>query len=840
MPASGAVNTCMNKKVFLIVLSLFLLPLLAFAEEADELKIIVPRDIRGYQENMVIIKSEYDGLLTLEAADELNQYRTITEGQPIRKGETVVSWDGLGYNNERIEDGKYLLSASLTLDDGRSLTAASSFTMAKCRQAVVFALPVSDTMYQDKPWYAEVKLVRQGRLVTEFFRGDEQEPFYKKEKDISTYRILKWEWDGKISGEALPAGEYRIRFSTNENPGYAAEIRVTIAGEPEPKPAIAPTGPIMPERGASDREIWEFMMKPSVVVDIKNTSHQKVYASPNRSSAVLGTLHGQGQGLEIFEVLDIGWCRIGAWEHEDGAYVEGYVPTSVLKTVAPQPEYGLLLDKKAQTMTVYRKGEKLDVLRVSTGLITKNKLFRETAAGVFLTQEHMSDYSTNGKKFQYVIRYDGGNLLHAIAYQPVKGKKNYALQTATLGQKASNACVRIQPTPAENGLNAYWIWTHIPANTRVIILDDQEEREGQLAALGLIPAAETFTAEEAVMPEQPAETVMISAEPPSLEEGETELVLTVGGDAVIGTREIWWNEQNALPAYLDREGFAYPFYALKSLFDADDLTYVNLECVLKNTADGEDTKKQYRFRGLTAWTQVLAEAGIETVNIANNHFVDYGASGKKTTRKALEDAGIPYSGYGYTWIFEKDGHKIGFGGCRETIYRLDPGVIRRDVQAMRKAGCDAVVYSCHWGTEYSAVHNDLQQEMAAAAADAGVDIVVGAHPHVVQGIDQIGNTVVLYSLGNLMFGGTHEMITFDGLLCRLRLRFGLDGAYSGVVVEPIPILTSSSAAAWINDFRPVLAEGADRARIMAQIQADSRLEVSDAMFFYRNGRDSDS
>ena len=143
-----------------------------------------------------------------------------------------------------------------------------------------------------------------------------------------------------------------------------------------------------------------------------------------------------------------------------------------------------------------------------------------------------------------------------------------------------------------------------------------------------------------------------------------------------------------------------------------------------------------------------------------------------------------------------------------------------------------IIYSCHWGKEYSATHNDLQEEMALSAMKAGADVVVGGHPHVVQGVDTAGHTLVLWSLGNLMFGGTHgnEMKTYDAVLAQLRLRFDAQG-YMGCVLELIPILTSSSGQEGVNDFCPQVAQGEDRKRILEKIQFDTEFTLMERMFF---------
>lgn len=309
------------------------------------------------------------------------------------------------------------------------------------------------------------------------------------------------------------------------------------------------------------------------------------------------------------------------------------------------------------------------------------------------------------------------------------------------------------------------------------------------------------------------------------------ITMTFGGDAVIGIRENWWKRETALPAYLAAGGMGYPFSTLKPIFEQDDLTWVNLECTLKSNARGEKKNKEYRFRGLPEWTQVITASSIETVNIANNHVIDYGTDGFESTKQALDAAEIPYSGYGEYYVFEKDGHRIGFAGCRETTYfEDDKDVIAKDVAELRSRGCDVIIYSCHWGTEYETMHNRDQIVMAKAAAEAGVDILIGTHPHVVQGVGYVDGMLVLWSLGNLMFGGTIKMTTFDGMLARLTLEFAGD-RYDGCHLELLPVLTSSHAPEGVNDYCPTLAAGEDYERIMQQVQEDTNFSLNTELYF---------
>lgn len=783
------------------------LPTLAMAEEIG---LSVGGNVVGFGENTVTVTAPFDGELTLTVEDDLNVYRTMAF--QVQAGQNALVWDGLGDNEQRLPTGKHTMTATLAGDQGETASGMLDIRVAKPNQAVIFALSNADNLYLDHQgeWSVEVKMVREGKLTVAFYRADDlSQPLEIKRKTINAARIFEYEWDGKIDGKTVEPGEYVLRFYAEETPEYTRDVRVRVAAE-KPVMTISLTEDFMPERGMSDEEIWNLMMQPSIVLDVKNTMDYEVRSEPGKKAGkALGTVHGQSQGLKLMEIGPDGYVKVGAWNHEDGSYIEGYVPADKLKIVEPRREYGLLLDKETQILTVFREGQRIADIPVSTGLVTKNKLIRETAAGAFLLQEHMADFSNKGYTYSYVIRYDGGNLLHQAGYQKKNDRSDFSDQGGLLGMKASHGCVRLPEAPCD-GIDAYWLWTHLPAGTRLFILDDEDQRTWEAQAVAGNIADVTPTA------------------PQPLAEGESELVLTFGGDAVLGTREKWWNDEISFPAYLAANGMSYPFSGLQSVFAADDMTFVNLECVLKADSAGENKDKEYRFRGLPEYVQILWDGSIEQVNIANNHYIDYGTKGRDATRQALEDAGMPYSGYGYIYIWEKDGRRIGFAGCRESIFKSDKEVIRRDVATLRRAGCDVVIYSCHWGTEYRAKHNDLQEEMAREAMLAGVDIIVGTHPHVVQGIGTAGNTVVLWSLGNLMFGGTHDMKTFDATLAQVRLRFSGD-AYVGCTVSYIPIQTSSADQA--NDFHPVIAEGTDKARVLEKIQTDSAFPVADEMYF---------
>lgn len=797
----------MTRKLLTALLLLLLLPVLALA---DGLNLSVPKSARGFDENRIEVTVPAAGRLTVTVGDSLNTYRVLMKNESVQAGKQVLLWDGFGPDRERLDEKAYRVRAVLTKDDGSELEAKQAFTLQNPKQGFIYVLSGAEQMTPANrdSFFFEYDLIRDGGVTVSVAAAD------KPQLALGQLRfqgkgngVRKWKWNGSLSRKALAAGDYVLTFCPDDNPSNAESLQLTITDIEITQP-VQKTGGIMPESGDDDAAVWRKMMQPAVVVDIKNTSHQQVYAQPSKKSAKLGELHGQSQCLEVLEPDANGWTKIKAWVHESSNLVEGYVPTEMLKIVQPRSEYGLLISKTDQSLTIYRHGERLGSLKVSTGKIRGKKAYQETTPGSFLTQEHMADYSMNGLKYDHVIRYDGGNLLHQIPYAVKRGERDYSVGTSGLGEKASHGCVRVQA--GSEGYTMQWLFTHIPFGTRVIVLPEGTEGDGR---------AQT-TAAQAIKQD--------AADPLPLQTGETEIVMTLGGDVVLGTREAWRKKPEALPAVLADPARADLFAGLKQLFLQDDWTLVNLECVLKADAAGEQKDKLYRFRGDPAYAAMLQPAGIDGVNIANNHFIDYGKAGRASTLAALDAVGMPYCGFEQLFIREFGGHRIGFAGCRETVWKRDRGVIKRDVAKLRSLGCDVIVYSTHWGTEYSPTHNDLQEQMAQELADAGVEIIVGTHPHVVQGVDTRGGALVLWSLGNLMFGGTHDMQTFDATLAELRLRFGMNG-YEGVTVRMIPVLTSSAIPA--NDFHPQLAQGEDRQRILQAIELDSGYRIKDGMYF---------
>ena len=152
----------------------------------------------------------------------------------------------------------------------------------------------------------------------------------------------------------------------------------------------------------------------------------------------------------------------------------GYIRTDKLEVILPSTHYGLLIDKLDQTMTVYEDRKVIGRLSISTGKPEPGNTYRETPAGSFLTHLHFgASFAQEGYRYEYPIRYDAGNMIHNVGFTRVGRRRDFSDNLPLLGQKASHGCIRVSPFVTEDcNINSYWLWTHLPYHTRVIILDD--------------------------------------------------------------------------------------------------------------------------------------------------------------------------------------------------------------------------------------------------------------------------------------------------------------------------------------------------------------------------------
>ena len=247
------------------------------------------------------------------------------------------------------------------------------------------------------------------------------------------------------------------------------------------------------------------------------------------------------------------------------------------------------------------------------------------------------------------------------------------------------------------------------------------------------------------------------------------------------------NFGDGVATVMDRRGARWPWGGVAPTLRRADVAFGNLECAISNR--GAPVPKQFNFRGRPSrLAQVVRFAGLDVLNLANNHAGDYGTLALLDTVRAVRRSGALPVGAGSNiaaaqrpQVITRLGLRIAFVGFSDigpTSFAAGPGrpgtafatpaAIRDGVRAARRRA-DIVVSTFHWGVERDTHENARQRSFAQAALGAGADAVIGAHPHVLQPIRRPSpRRLVAYSLGNFVWSAGSELTSRTGIL-RLKL-----------------------------------------------------------------------
>ncbi len=294
-----------------------------------------------------------------------------------------------------------------------------------------------------------------------------------------------------------------------------------------------------------------------------------------------------------------------------------------------------------------------------------------------------------------------------------------------------------------------------------------------------------------------------------------EVTMTFLGDCTFGGEEKSRTNYEGFVRVVERNGMDFPMRNLSALTLQDDISVINLEGVLTDR-ELDKVEKKYNFSGSTAYTEILNIAGIECVNLANNHSHDYGDEGYRDTREALEKAGVSWFGEEEMAVWENpEGMLIGFVGVFYSLNGKREAAFTKRMKILRDLGCSAIVAVMHTGDEYKSAINGYQEQIARWAVKNGADLVIGHHPHVVQGLQVIRGVPVVYSLGNCSFGGAIRPRDYDALAVQAVMRFE-DSEHVETELRLYPIRVSSVKD--VNNFCPVFLKGANAQRVMEKMR----------------------
>ncbi|MDR1589989.1 MAG: CapA family protein [Oscillospiraceae bacterium] len=307
----------------------------------------------------------------------------------------------------------------------------------------------------------------------------------------------------------------------------------------------------------------------------------------------------------------------------------------------------------------------------------------------------------------------------------------------------------------------------------------------------------------------PTVTPSESEAPSPAESVSAPLVMTVavGGDVLPAGRIGAKIESGEYDAVLDADTAAR--------LRAADVTMINLETSV--SVRGEPIpEKAYTFRSPPENLKFITDwLGADVVSIANNHTLDYGWDAFHDTLAHLDEYGIAHIGAGESlseaarpYIVGSEGVRIAFFAANQILTYANwaagtdkPGqLIAREAKNLGALGdamaqvrdeCDYIVVYMHWGIELDALPYERQTEVAHALIDAGADVVIGAHPHVIQSFEYYNSKPIIYSIGNFLFNSLHP----DTAVVFLRF----DAAEPSVTVEVMPARTEGTLTRAIDD-----------------------------------------
>jgi poly-gamma-glutamate synthesis protein (capsule biosynthesis protein) len=205
--------------------------------------------------------------------------------------------------------------------------------------------------------------------------------------------------------------------------------------------------------------------------------------------------------------------------------------------------------------------------------------------------------------------------------------------------------------------------------------------------------------------------------------------------------------------------FQWPFKPTHDFLHTGDFVFINLESPLVPGC-AVNTGHTLTFCGDPRFIDGLTYAGVNVANLSNNHLSNAGAAGTASTEKLLSDHGIQYTGLGFTPVITVKGVRFGFvgmNGVTGSNTGIDYAELKREIEQVRPK-VDVVIAQVHWGAEYKltpqpapGVAPDDPREIGHAAIDDGADLVIGNHPHAVEGVEIYKGKLITYAHGNYVF-----------------------------------------------------------------------------------------
>ena len=283
------------------------------------------------------------------------------------------------------------------------------------------------------------------------------------------------------------------------------------------------------------------------------------------------------------------------------------------------------------------------------------------------------------------------------------------------------------------------------------------------------------------------------------------MTISAVGDCTLGT-DINLSQNTSFNAYQAMYGNSYFFEKVKPILSQDDATFANFEGTLTTLDESHRKDKPFAFKADPSFAEILNEGSIEVVTLANNHTYDYGDQSTQDTKDAMDAAGVNWCSGEDIAYMDLNGVKTAFIG----IYALENGLesmdlVQSTIAEAKENGADLVIIHFHWGVELVTTLDDFERQLAHAAVDAGADLVLGTHAHMLLPVEKYNGRYIVYGLANFCFGGNANPHSYDSMIWQQTFTFTPDGLESEDDISIIPIRVSSDRS--INNYQPMPVTG---------------------------------
>ena len=240
---------------------------------------------------------------------------------------------------------------------------------------------------------------------------------------------------------------------------------------------------------------------------------------------------------------------------------------------------------------------------------------------------------------------------------------------------------------------------------------------------------------------------------------KAQITIVCGGDVMLGL---------SVNAKMKQNGSFWPFEKIFPVLSYADISFINLESPFADPCPTTNTGMIFCSDNKNI--QGLVDAGIDIVNLANNHMLNYSQKGLQNTANLLAKNNIKFTGVNNYELININGTKFAFVGFNDigsfpNITSTQENLIT-DLVSKSKQNADVVIASFHWGNEYTFTPTERQKNLAHLAIDSGADVVIGHHPHWVQPLEKYQGKTIVYSHGNLIFDQMWSTDTRQGVISK--------------------------------------------------------------------------